>query len=415
MKKTRFLFLAILKNSLCGQKVELQNELSPESWPELFTLAETHQVLPLFYEAVYSLPEIQALPEQTRARLTQYVKQQVLFQTIKTSEFLLLYQQLSAAGLRPLVVKGIICRNLYPKPDHRPSGDEDMLISPEQFARCQEALVSLGMQSMDPDRDMDMAYEMPYGRPGSPLHIELHKHLFAPESDAVGDFNRFFDGVFERASAEEIQGTMIYTMAPTDHLFYLICHAFKHFVHSGFGIRQVCDIVMYANAYGSQIHWLKVLENCREINAQLFAAAIFKMGEKYLGFDPDKACFPVQWQSIKVDETAMLQDLLCGGLYGDANMSRKHSSNITLDAVTAHKQGKRTGNTVLSALLPSAKKLESRYPYLRKHPYLLPVAWIDRIWKYRKEISKTENNSASETVKIGKQRIELLKQYGIIK
>ncbi len=102
-----------------------------------------------------------------------------------------------------------------------------------------------------------------------------------------------------------------------------------------------------------------------------FAAALFAIGEKYLTFDPEKAHYPKVWQGICVDETDMLMDLLDSGIYGNANMSRKHSSNMTLDAVAADKNGKKAGNTVLKSLFPSAKKLEGRYPYLKKHPILL--------------------------------------------
>ena len=116
-----------------------------------------------------------------------------------------------------------------------------------------------------------------------------------------------------------------------------------------------------------------------------------------------------------MDETDMLMDLLDSGIYGNANMSRKHSSNMTLDAVAADKSGKKISNTVWKSLFPSAKKLEGRYPYLKKYPILLPVAWIDRILKYRKETAVVGGNDAAESVKIGNQRIELLKKYGIIK
>ena len=111
----------------------------------------------------------------------------------------------------------------------------------------------------------------------------------------------------------------------------------------------------------------------------------------------------------------MLMDLLDSGIYGNANMSRKHSSNMTLDAVVADKNGKKAGNTVLKSLFPSAKKLEGRYPYLKKHPILLPIAWTDRILKYRKETVAGGDNAAADSVKIGNQRIELMKEYGIIK
>ena len=343
------------------------------------------------------------------------VMQQVMMQTMRTNEFLELNKNLHAAGVRPLVVKGIICRNLYPQPDYRQSGDEDVLIPVDQFGICHKVMMDFGMQTTESENELSAAYEVPYRKIGSPLYIELHKHLFPPESDAYGDMNHFFEGVFERAIVEDIQGVPVYTMGYTDHLFYLICHAFKHFLHSGFGIRQVCDIIMYANKYGSQIDWMLILKNCKEINADKFAAALFQIGSKYLIFDPDKAEYPSAWRKIKVDEVPMLEDLLSGGLYGDSNMSRKHSSNITLDAVAAQKQGRKAKGIMLSSVFPSVSKLESRYPYLKKHPYLLPVAWCDRLWKYSKETKRTQNNNAAEALKIGNERVNLMREYDIIK
>lgn len=122
----------------------------------------------------------------------------------------------------------------------------------------------------------------------SPLYIELHKHLFPPESDAYGDMNRFFEGVFDRSIVEDIQGIPVYTMGYTDHLFYLIFHAFKHFLYSGFCMRRVCDIIMFSKKYGRQIDWTKILSNCKEGNADKFAFASFQIGSKYLVFDSEQ-------------------------------------------------------------------------------------------------------------------------------
>ena len=140
------------------------------------------------------------------------------------------------------------------------------------------------------------------------------------------------------------------------------------------------------------------------------------IGEKYLTFDADKASYPKYWRDIKVDETAMLEDLLDSGVYGGGTMSRKHSSNITLEAVAAEKQGKKAKSGFIASVFPSAEKLSGRYPYLKEKPFLLPIAWADRILKYRKETATgNSDNSATEALKIGKERIELMKQYGIIK
>ena len=96
-------------------------------------------------------------------------------------------------------------------------------------------------------------------------------------------------------------------------------------------------------------------------------------------------------------------------------MSRRHSSNMTLDAVSADKKGKKTAGSVLGSVFPPAKKLEGRYPYLKKCSWLLPVAWIDRVLKYRKEMKQMRDSDALEAMKIGNERVELLRKYGVIR
>ena len=406
-------FLKILKAALNKEKIVMERAFSPDEWHSLFRMAGIHNVLPLFYETVYTDPSLRA-EQSLLASAKQKVRKDVILQTIQTTEFLELNDRLQAEGVRPLVVKGIICRNLYHEPDMRPSSDEDVLIPAEQFDTCHRVLSDYGMQTGTPPEEATTAYEVPYRKAGSPLYIELHKNLFPPESDAYGDMNRFFEGVAERAVGVEIQGHTVYTLAHTDHLFYLICHAFKHFLHSGFGIRQVCDIVLYANAYGTQVDWDQVLENCQAIRAEKFAAALFQIGREHLGFNLDRADYPEIWREIRVDGTLMLEDLLSGGVYGGADMSRKHSSNVTLDAVAAQKQGRKAKGAFAASVFPSAAKLEHRYPYLKKHPYLLPAAWCSRIWNYTRETRATRDNSATDALKIGNERVDLLKEYGIL-
>lgn len=414
MNKIRRLFLEALKASISGEKIYWEDELSAEEWLALFRMAELHHVLPLIYGAVYECAAVKKLDPAFLVPFKKKMVQQVLIQTMKTNEFLQLEKYLQSAGIRLLVVKGIICRELYPNPDYRLSGDEDILIEPEQFSDCHTMMLSYGMHVLEPDQDIERVYEVPYGKQNSPLYIELHKSLFPPESSAYGDFNYLFEKVFDRAEMVNIQNVPVYTMEYTDHLFYLICHAFKHFLHSGFGIRQVCDITMFANAYGKEIDWLRLLEQCRSIHAEQFTAALFRIGKKYLTFSAREACYPAEWKNIRVDESTLLDDLLSGGVYGAANMSRQHSSNITLNAVSAHKQGRKTKGLILRTVFPPIRKLERRYPYLKKYPFLLPVAWGDRILKYRKETRIVEKNRIEDSIRIGNQRIELLKEYGII-
>lgn len=412
MNGTIDIFMEVLRAALKREQPVLE-AVTAQQWGEVFALARIHKVLPLIYETVYALPAL-AGEQALLAAMKREVRRQVITQAVKTGEFLQLNDRLQQAGVQPLVVKGIVCRSLYPRPDHRPSGDEDVLIPPEQFETCHQVLMDFGMATAEPMEILQETDEVPYRKEGSPLYIELHKHLFPPQSDAYGDMNRFFEHVDQRAVTLQFQEHRILTLDYTDHLFYLICHALKHFLHSGFGIRQVCDIILYANAWGSRVDWLRILENCRAIRAEKFAAAIFRIGSEHLVFDPEKAAWPEAWRAIEVDEMPMLLDLLAGGLYGDSTMSRKHSSNITLDAMAAQKVGKRAKSGLVSSAFPPAKKLEGRYPYLKKHRYLLPVAWITRILTYAKETQSSKDNNASDALKIGGERVTLMRTYGIL-
>ena len=414
MKHSDELLLQALNASLRNSTVSWEESLPAETWLALFQASQAHHILPLVFQAVYGCPAARSIPEQQFQNYQRNTVRQVATQAVKTREALRLLQHLRDAGVAPLVVKGMICRELYPDPDCRASTDEDILIPPQQFSLCHKAMLSFGMVPVNPVTDLDAAYEIPYRKADSPLYIELHKSLFPGDSTAYGDLNRFFQNVSGSCTTVNIQGVPVSTLCPTDHLFYLICHAFKHFLHSGFGLRQVCDIVLFANAHGSQIDWHSLLDRCTEIRASLFAASIFKIGRVYLNFSPELACFPPAWRHIAVDEVPMLEDLLQAGIYGSADAERLHSSNITLNAVAAQKRGTGTRGSLLSVLFPPFKTMAARYPYVNAHPVLLPVAWADRILQYRRESGGNLRSRASASVQIGARRIALLEQYGII-
>ncbi len=416
---TSDLFLQALAAALRNTKVEwTEDQADAKTFVELFQMAQKHHVLPMIFEAVYACDaaNVEALaPLMHQVRMQ--VQQAVFQQTMKTVDFERLYGQLIAAGVKPLVVKGLVCRSIYPQPDQRMSGDEDVLIRAEEFIEADRVLSEYGLHRLEPEKNADEEDEVPYGKAQSQLKIELHKSLFPRDNKAYGDFNRFFEHVEDRAVQVKIDGVEIWMPEYTDHLFYLICHAFKHFLHSGFGIRQVCDIVRFAENYGDKIDWRLVREQCEEIHALQFTASMFQIGERYLGFDPAEAGIVDTWGDVKVDCAHMLEDLLDGGVYGGADMSRQHSATITVNAAAAAKQGKKTGKfgTIMKSLFPSVKYMKRRYHFLERMPWLLPVAWIRRILTYRKETAADAGNGAAEAMQIGQKRIDLLREYGAIK
>ena len=390
-------FLHIAKTAVSG------GELPTEAvdWPAIFTLANQQKLLPILFEAVRKTP---AAGENAPlfAAIKQQVIGQVLNQTVRSAEFTDLYRRLRAAGLHPVVVKGQLCSRLYPLRDHRISADDDLFIPEGEFFACHEALLANGLTTDTPADELPTADEVSYTKKDSPLYIELHRHLFDSAEDAHDELNHFFVDI----APVEVDGFL--TMPPHEHLLYLILHAYKHFVYSGIGLRQFCDIGLWARAYHDQIDWQRLHDQCASVHAATFAAAAFRIARTYLDIDFD---LPGLWVG-DVDVEPLLHDTLCGGVYGSNSYTRLHSSTVMLNAVKASRTGEKS--SVLRTVFPKRAYLERRYPYLKKRPYLLPVAWVQRIAHYAGEKQSGADNSASGSIKLAKGRIELMKRYGII-
>lgn len=230
-------FLHIAKAAISGGDLPAENV----DWPAVFTLANQQKLLPILFETVRKMP---AAAENAAlfAAVKQQVIAQVLHQTVRASAFASLYQTLRAAGLHPVVVKGQLCSRLYPLKDHRISADDDLYIPDAEFMACHEQLLTNGLTTDTPVDELATADEVSYTKKGSPLYIELHRHLFDSAGDAHDELNHFFADL----NPVEIDGFL--AMPPHEHLLYLLLHAYKHFVRSGIGLRQFCDIGLWARS-----------------------------------------------------------------------------------------------------------------------------------------------------------------------
>lgn len=390
-------FLHIAKAAVSGGDIPAENV----DWPAVFTLAGQQKLLPIVFEAVRKMPAAEenvALFAVTK----QHVIGQVLNQTVRSAEFADLYHKLRAAGLHPIVVKGQLCSRLYPLKDHRISADDDLYISDAEFMACHRQLLANGLTTDTPVDELVTADEVSYTKNGSPLYIELHRHLFDSAEDAHDELNHFFTDI----NPVEMDGFL--AMLPHEHLLYLLLHAYKHFVRSGIGLRQFCDIGLWARAYHAEIDWQRLHEQCESVHAATFAAAAFHIAGDYLGIEFDR---PAPWDG-SIDVEPLLHDTLCGGVYGSNDLTRLHSSTVTLNAVKASRTGEKS--SVLRTVFPKREYLERRYPYLKKRPYLLPVAWVQRIAHYASEKQSDADSSASGSSKLAKERIELMKRYDIM-
>ena len=127
------------------------------------------------------------------------------------------------------------------------------LVNKEDLQTCLDILEKNGLERVLSEEDDADVYHYFCNRTG--LHLELHTHLFGKGKSAYSHMNNIFTDVFEDADIININGVEVSTFSLDKHFLYVICHAIKHFVGCGTGIRQLCDICMYIEVYYNKINW----------------------------------------------------------------------------------------------------------------------------------------------------------------
>ena len=380
--------LTLLKDARLNQKSTYRQL----DYQKLYQLADQHQVSALIYNQIYDFPDFpNDLKQQWRSEAIKINA----FQTRKTFRLLDIYQKLRNKGIDVIVVKGIICRSLYPQGENRQSNDEDLYIKQKDLQTVKDILLEDHFQIAHESEDVTTFIDFSSG-----LSIEMHTQLFSKDSKAYGKYQSLFDNAFEHTTIHSIQGVDFISLDHDYHLLFLILHFVKHFLHSGAGIRQVLDIVVYSETYQDDIDWKKIFEILKYFQVDELILNLFSMAHDYFDFNIN------QLKIDHLDYQDLLDDIMNAGIFGQTSKERIHSSTITLNAFDKGK------TNVFKSLFPTLKEMQAKYEYLNKYPYLLPFAYISRIIQYQKT---NKLNDGKQTIEIGQQRVNLLKKYKVMK
>ena len=381
----------------CGTLPEISDPLP------VFRLAEGQELLPQVYDAVRGAAELR-IPADVLTEVRREATKQVVRHIAGTGDQFRIYASLRHEGLHPLVMKGALCAALYPVPRYRVTADLDLLVMESEFDACHAVLCRCGLHPDCSEEALHDDYEVSYISADRSVCIELHRSPFEREEASL---NAPFSGAFGQAQ----QTGELLTMPAGMHLLFLLLHAYKHFIYSGVGVRQVCDIGLWAREYGAQMDWQWLYDCCSEVRAEVFAACLFRIAQQYVGIHFD---LPDFWRDAATDCESLLLDMLEGGIYGSESLTRLHTASATVNAVKASRRGE-SESGFIRTLFPNRRYIAEQYPYVRKHSFLLPVAWVERLFRYLSEVSTNDRSSASGSVRLAKQRLQLLKDYKIIR
>ncbi len=373
-----FQVLEIIKNVLNPTEFKA---VAIEDWKKLIGRVRTIGLLPCI--AYYS----EMLPEEQKpdVDIVAFLKNSLIQSTVFSANQLYAAEEMQRTfeenGVCNLIVKGIKTKSRYPDEVLRTMGDIDILYKPEQHKQVYELMKSLKYDGYQEGRKNDTYTRDPH------IMVEAHRQLVSSESV----FLDYLDSVWDRAVL--CKGcSYTYEMTVEDEFIYNIIHLVEHFKHGGVGIRFIMDIAVYKRIPMNQ-DYLK--NELTKLGIYDFYLNISALAEYWFG------------NGKSTDLLDRLGEyILSSGVFGN----HKNSS-----ALSVSEKGKI--GVFLKACFPNYKGMVSMFPWLKKFPFLLPVAWIIRgfntITKRKNHIQIYMNIAKDGDVKKGKELKAFYEECGL--
>ncbi len=275
---------------------------------------------------------------------------------------------LSAQGIAHMPVKGYYLRNLYPVPELRTSGDIDILIHAEDRQKTHRLMLELGYQV---EHDWEPTYSY---RKGAEFY-EVHTNLMDGNLDGRTDLQAYFSAAWEHAAPDD---GLRFKPDPDFHLIYTICHLAKHLYHGGAGLRMYLDVALYIQHFDHTLDWDALLRAFNTLRLRQFFCTT--MNACRVWFDV-KTCCP-----LPEPDEATLHTLLSYTLASDLFGHSRDRSVVRLRNQRSKKTSK--AGLIRRTIFPPANALAARYTFLERHPWLLPLAWIVRLFRNLRRLPK---------------------------
>lgn len=368
-----------------------------DDWKTLYHLAEINSISGI---VGYALEQSEGIdcPDEIRQLFADAYLSTIAITTIRDEAMKSLIDLLNANGIDHLLFKGYIVKDLYTVPELRTFGDIDFVIRQEDRAKCDALMRKNGYQIGD---DWEPVYSYSMGTE----HYEVHTELLDSNINERLDYRAYFKDFWEhtKKTAEHT-----YVFEPEYHLIYLLMHIAKHLYGSGAGIRMYLDIAFFLREYRTGIDWIHFQKEIEKLQLSQFVNTVFSAVEEWFDI---KSPIP-----LKTLEPGFMDRFLTFTLNGGVFGFEGRSSAVTQLRKTASEGSVNRASTLLNRAFPPVKHLKARYTYLQTKPWLLPVAWIHRLFKkkgttvdYIKESKELLSAKKDEVVELN----ELYKNIGI--
>lgn len=357
MNQTEQVFLSLLRDYVCGQKLKA---LPNVDWQALYNLAQNHNVTGLVGRILADLPTDHRPPKALAVAFRQGMGQTLMAYEKRMAAVQVMEQTLTDAHIPYLTVKGACTAAAYPDPSLRTCGDTDIVLTPQHQREAVQTLEQRGFAKKVTHDDVVMLT----------LHgfeFELHTRL-----ESINDGSR---ALLANPFAPEVaynKSKNIWVLQPVYAVYYTVLHLLHHIKTGGAGVRMLLDTDLLLRKDPTLAP--QVLELAERSGLERSFGCILALCKQWL--DTPLPCSVPALDTDTVEKFAAV--ILGGGVFGHGN----GNTGAVFLARQKAADGSKTPFTRFVALFrycfPKADYMAYQFPYLTRRPWLLPFAYLHR-------------------------------------
>ncbi len=390
------LLLALLKDALTdGDSNTTGLQDIKADWNKVLLVAKQHSVLSLIYPIC---GEDEALCPQ----MIQSATKNAAISGAKQSYRLLfltkyLVGKLREAGIQTIVLKGAATAQFYPVPEYRKSGDVDLLLTdPEQLDLCCKILECCNCIRKESQHALHhVAYETAGG-----IDVEVHTLLAEPFDH--GKINKFLEKLVAKCKEQivdtEIMGVTLPVLKDGYHAYELLLHMLQHFLRAGFGLKLLCDWVVFWNREVAKEECEIYSRLVRECGLKGFSDMVTRTCCTYLGLNEERVFFMEMGSEYDVEE--FMREVLEAEEFGNSSSDRMVVMR---------------GSSVWDYFREFHHQMRLNFPRAGKCFLFWPVLWIVTLINFMKNNRKVRNVSTKQILSKASQRSAIIRQMKLWK
>lgn len=336
MERHEKVFFSLLRNAFWGSEIDIPEGFA--DWGDVARTAKIQSALGVAGDVMLSDPRIaSAMSQELRTKVKTFIMANMMSHGKLNGVLVNVVSHLSAAGIRPVLLKGQGLAQYYPKPELRQCGDIDLYIGLERYADSYDVVKPLATQ-IDDRKALEVGkhYDFFVGK----VAVEMHRYS---DRYPTPKLDRIYQEVSLKGLNEDLvplmfSGQTVYTPSDEYNAFYIFSHLFHHFLINGLGARQLCDWMLFLRARSSHIDMSSLETILRRLDMlkpwQAFGCVLVK----YFGMPAESFPFYDSAQEHKADN--IVRRLLDEGNFGkERDVYKKRGRNYLLNktwAMLAH-------------------------------------------------------------------------------